>query len=339
MKYRILSAWSLAAVLALTLSPAIHGQAGTQDGQGTMLGADQAGLRHGSRSAEAATRGVSVLPDNFGELKLAPGFLITLEVLDDADLSGDFRIDQDGDLMLPGLGNVHVGGKTVSEAASQIQQLLLTRHIMLKPQVNLDVLQYTVPQVTVLGEVTSPGRYPLIAPEKLVDILAMAGGTLVTASNEITITHATKNAQPILIHYSKSTDPKQAGNVLVDPGDTVQVRRAGIIYVLGAVTRPGGYVMQERGSLSLLEAISLANGTSLAASIKTIYVLRRQANGAEVTISVPYDRIAHGRRSDFALNPRDVVYVPTSKVKSFMINGAGILAATASASIYATVIY
>jgi polysaccharide export outer membrane protein len=339
MKFRTLSALSLAGVLALTFSPAIQGQVGMQDGQGSMLGADQAGPRHRSRSVESAARGVSVLPDNFGELKLAPGFLITLDVLDDADLSGDFRIDQDGDLMLPGLGRVHVEGETASEAASQIQQLLLTRHIMLKPQVNLDVLQYTVPQVTIVGEVTSPGRYPLIAPENLVDVLALAGGTLVTASNEITITHATERAHPILIHYFKDADTKQIGNVVVDPGDTVQVRRAGVIYVLGAVTRPGGYVMQEHGSLSLLEAVSLANGTSLSASVRTIYVLRRQANGAAVTISLPYDRIAHGRRSDFALNPRDIVYVPTSKVKTLMINGAGILAAAASASIYAAVIY
>lgn len=339
MNYRSFSTLSLASALALMFSQVALGQAGMQDGQGSMLGAAQAGLRQNSQSANAAARAVSMLPDNFGELKLAPGFLITLSVLDDTDLSGNFRIDQDGDLALPILGTVHVGGETASEARTQLQKLLTARQLMREPQVNLDVLEYTVPQVTIVGEVANPGRYPLIVPQKMVDVLALAGGTLITAANEITITSADKNAKPVQVHYSKATDPKDVENILVDPGDTVQVKRAGIVYILGAVTHPGGYVMQEQGTLSLLQAVSLANGTTLSASIRTVYILRRQADGTEVNLAVPYDKMTHGKRPDLALNATDVVYVPTSKMKSTMVNGSSILAAAMSASIYAVVLY
>lgn len=292
-----------------------------------------------ARAENAADRALTTLPEDFAQLKLAPGFLVSLEVLDDPDYSGTFRIDQNGDLALPILGAVHVGGETASDARVQIQKLLLDRQLMRNPQVNLDILQYSLPQVTILGEVTSPGRYPLIVPRKLIDVLALAGGTLPAAGDEVTITPADSQAKPRLIHYSQATNASEVENILVQPGDTIQVKRAGIVYVLGAVTRPGGYIMQEEGNLTLLQAISMANGTTLPASVKTIYVLRKNPDGTEVDIAIPYSKLTHGKRPDVALSAQDVVYVPTSKVKAVLINGAGILAATASASIYAAAIY
>jgi polysaccharide export outer membrane protein len=125
----------------------------------------------------------------------------------------------------------------------------------------------------------------------------------------------------------------------VKPGDTVQVKRAGIVYVLGAVNRPGGFVMQEEGTLNVLQAISLASGTSVTASTRTIYLLRRNADGTEVDIAVPYKNIANGKRTDMQLRATDVLYVPTSTFKSVMTNSQGILASAASASIYAAVVY
>ena len=108
------------------------------------------------------------------------------------------------------------------------------------------------------------------------------------AGNEVSITRGSGDAKPALDSLLKShgsTDPLQ--NVIVDPGDTVQVKRAGIVYVLGAVNRPGGYIMQEDGTLNVLQAISLANGTSIAASTGTIYLLRRNADGTEIDIALP----------------------------------------------------
>ena len=112
------------------------------------------------------TPGLMVVPEDFAKLTLAPGFLLSLNVLDDLDLVGTFRIDQHGDISLPILGTMHVAGETVSEARVQIQNELLKNQILKDPQVNLTVLEYTVPEVTIIGEVASPGRYPLISATK-----------------------------------------------------------------------------------------------------------------------------------------------------------------------------
>lgn len=283
--------------------------------------------------------GLSVVPPDFASLKLAPGFLVDLEVLDDTDFDGTFRVDQQGNLALPILGPVHVDGQTASEARQLIQQRLSADQILKNPQVNLTVVEYAALEVTILGEVPAPGRYPLFAPRSLTDVLALAGGLNITAGNEIQITHQGKDEQPDSIHFSKATHYKSVQDTIVRPGDTIQVKRAGIVYVLGAVTRPGGYIMQEDGTLTVLEAISMANGTTIPASVNTIYLLRRNADGSAVKIELPLNKMQRGKNADMQMQATDVLYVPTSKIKSALINSVGILAAATSASIYATAVY
>lgn len=303
----------------------------------------QSGASHSQSVPEGAsgmhTSGLGVVPQDFAQLKLAPGFLVGLKVLDDSDFQGEFRVDEDGNIALPILGNFHVAGETASEARDQIRQRLLKEEILNDPQVDLNVLEYTAPQVTIIGEVGSPGKYPLLVPRNLVDVLALAGGPTILAGNEVSIIRGSGDAKPLLIRYSKSTDPEFVAKVMVDPGDTVQVKRAGIVYVLGAVNRPGGYVMQEDGTLNVLQAISLANGTSVPASTGTIYLLRRNADGTEINIALPYKKISTGKRADVQLHATDVLFVPTSKMKAILTNSQGVIASAASASIYAGILY
>lgn len=279
------------------------------------------------------------VPEDFAKLKLAPGFLVRLNVLQDPDFTGEFRVDEKGDLELPVLGLVHVGGETATEAIAQIKTGLITGQILKDPMVTLAVEQYTLPEVAVIGEVTSPGKYPLLAPSKLMDVLALAGGPTLLAGNEIEITSANTALKPVFITYSRSGNTKPINNVMVHPGDTVVVKRAGVVYVLGAVNRPGGYVMQEDGRLSLLEAISLANGTAAAASKKEIYLLRENGDGTEVDLAIPYKKVTQGRYQDMQLRAKDIVYVPSSTVKTIFTNSQSVIASAASASIYAGVLY
>ena len=126
---------------------------------------------------------------------------------------------------------------------------------------------------------------------------------------------------------------------MVNPGDIVFVKQAGIVYVLGAVNRPGGYVMQEEGTLNVLQAIALANGTAIAANTGTLHLLRRNDQGTVVDIPLSYKKLVRGQTSDVQLQARDVVYVPTDKLKSIFSNGSSILAAASSASIYAVAVH
>jgi polysaccharide export outer membrane protein len=296
-------------------------------------------LPDAAAAAGMRNSGLTVVPADFTKLRLAPGFLLSLNVLDDSDFVGTFRVDEQGDIFLPVLGTLHVADETVTEARGQIRRKLLDDRILKNPQVDLSIQEYTAPQVTIIGEVASPGKYPLLVPHSLVDVLALAGGTTITAGNEVLITHGNVGADPVLVHYSRATNPDVVRDTIVKPGDTVQVKRAGIVYVLGAVNRPGGFVMQEEGTLNVLQAISLASGTSVAASKRTIYLLRRNADGTIVDIAVPYNKIANGKRTDMQLRATDVLYVPTSTFKAILTNSQGILTSAASASIYAAVVY
>jgi polysaccharide export outer membrane protein len=278
--------------------------------------------------------GLGAVPEDFVKMKLAPGFMVGLNVLDDPDFSSSFRIDEQGNITVPILGTMHIAGETVSEARAQIRKKLLEDNILKDPQVELTVLEYTESNVTILGEVVSQGKHPLLSPGKLVDVLALAGGLTVAAGNQIQITRGPEGGEPVLVHYSKSTDPKAVEDVIVYPGDTVQVKRAGIVYVLGAVNRPGGFVMQEEGTLNVLQAISLAYGTNLLATTKTYYLLRRNPDGTVAYIALPYKKIVKGKSADVQLHPADILYVPTSALKMAYTNLQSVIDSAATTSIY-----
>jgi polysaccharide export outer membrane protein len=294
--------------------------------------------RSASNASPKANSELTVVPPDFADLKLAPGFMVSLDVLDDLDFEGNFRIDDQGNLTLPIVGSIHVAGETSSEARLQIEKRLVSDQILKNPQVNLTVVQYSPPEVTIMGEVAAPGKYPLLAPHNLNDVLAIAGGLTPAAGNEVQILHGA-DAEPLLVHYSKGTNAKAALDTIVHPGDTVQVKRAGIVYVLGAVTRPGGYVMQEDGTLTVLEALSLANGTTLPASVGTIYLLRRSADGNGINIALPLNKMQRGKSADVQLHATDVLYIPNSKIKTIATYSQGILTAATTATIYATAVY
>ena len=338
MRYNLFRAMLIMSGLIIAYTEASDAQGDKQQQIGSQSGVTASRI-HLDVPAEGSNIGLRKVPEDFAKLRLAPGFLLRLNVLDDSDFSGSFRVDLHGDIALPILGTVHVAGEDASEARLQIRKRLLEDKILKDPQVDLTVLEYTAPEVTIIGEVAIPGKYPLLVPRNLVDVLALAGGTAITAGNEIQITRGSADTEPVLVHFSKSTNPKEVEDVLVQPGDTVQVKRAGIVYVLGAVTRPGGYVMQEEGTLTVLQAISLANGTTLPASTGSVHLLRRNPDGTEMDIALPLNKISRGKTTDVQLRATDVLYVPTSKIKSTFINGASIMAAAASASIYAVAIY
>ncbi len=295
---------------------------------------------HGTGSSQTSANGaghssgLGAVPEDFVRMKLAPGFMVGLNVLDDPDFSSSFRIDEQGNIAVPILGTMHIAGETVSEARAQIRKRLLDGNILKDPQVEVTVLEYTESEVTIIGEVGSPGKHPLLSPSKLVNVLALAGGPTAAAGNQVLITRGTEGGEPVLVHYSKATDPKAVDDVIVYPGDTVQVKRAGIVYVLGAVNRPGGFVMQEEGTLNVLQAISLAYGTSVLASNKTIYLLHRNPDGTVAYVALPYKKITHGQSANVQLHATDIVYVPTSTFKLIYGNFQGVIDSAATTSIY-----
>jgi capsular exopolysaccharide synthesis family protein len=276
---------------------------------------------------------VTVIPEDFSTLQLAPGFLLTLDVFDAPEFSSDLRVDEHGDVFVDSVGAVHVAGETPAQAAAAIAKRFEDAKVLNHPQINLNVVQYAGQNVTVLGEVHNPGRIELLAPHTLADVIAMSGGATAYAGNVIEIRRRTKDGmQTESVHFSRSAEDATLEDTQVYPGDTVTLRRAGIVYVLGGVSRPGGYIMQEGGELTLTQALALAYGTNMDAAVGSIRIVRKLPDGKVEEIPVAYRAIMKGKEPPPRLQAEDVVYVPISKTKTVL--GAGLVSATAQAAIY-----
>jgi polysaccharide export outer membrane protein len=177
---------------------------------------------------------------------------------------------------------------------------------------------------------------PLIAPTNLGEILAQAGGVTALAGARIKIRHGGEDVAEEDVPYSRSQGTRETASILVRPGDSVLVPRAGIVYVLGAVARPGGYLMQEDGKLDVAQALALSGGTDLQANTGGLRVIRRNPDGTVLEFPLSYNAIAKGTEKPLVLQAQDIVYVPMSKVKSLFTSTSGLISSSASAAIYTT---
>jgi polysaccharide export outer membrane protein len=278
----------------------------------------------------------SVAPQDVSNLKLMPGSMIDLHVFEEPDLDGSYRLDKQGDISLPLAGLVRLDSLTLREAETAIQAKLLSSEVLKVANVAVNLNEYSAQNVVVMGEVSTPGTIPMIGPRKLIEVLSLAGGETAVAGNEIVIQRV---GQPLAagetIRYNRNGRDLAPLNAVVNPGDTIVVKKAGIVYVLGSVNRPGGYVMQEAGELNIDQALAMAMGTALEAKVGDIRVFRKMGDGSMVQIPVNYKKINSGKATPLRLQAEDVVYVPISGVKETMLRvGTQVLNAAASTFIY-----
>ena len=304
----LVAAFAVGAAAQYTEQPKVGG-ASTFDTPPDLSGNDTA-------TARRRVSPLAAIPEDFSTLQLAPGFLLSMDVYDTPEYSLDLRIDPGGNVNIPMVGRVHIADLTLDQATAKIAASLRDAKILNDPQVNLDVEEYAGREITVLGEVHSPGRIELLAPRHLDDVIALAGGETEYAGNTIEIRHeGDVTPQSESIHYSRSIDNRILSETVVVPGDTVTVKRAGIVNVLGAVNRPGGYLMQEDGELNVPQALALAYGTTMPAAVGSMRLIRKNDDGRVEEIPIPYRDMVKGKVAPLHLQAQDVIYVPVSKVK------------------------
>lgn len=146
----------------------------------------------------------------------------------------------------------------------------------------------------------------------------------------MTILHAGQKGREEVIDLSGEGSLERA-DVTISPGDTILVSKAGVVYVLGEVTKPGAFLMENNTSMSLLKAIALAGSTTKIASLKHAMILRKTSQGT-VQIEVSLDKIYHGKSADLPLHAEDIVFVPLSHWKNY---GAMGIQGAIQAAVYA----
>ena len=271
---------------------------------------------------------------SINSLLISPGDNLHISILDMPEMEQFARVTDAGEIPVQGIGSVKVLNMTPADAAAAIHDRYVSSHFLNHPQVSVVVDQYATQEVTLIGEVRTPGAYPIATPRPILDVLALGGGLDDVADRNVLLERHGDQGSPI--HYNLSNDAEQAikEQVLVDPGDTVVVAKAGIVYVLGDVNRPGGYTMSNNESkMTLLEALANAGGTAKTARLSHVRLIRK-IDHTETQIAL--GDIQKGKRPDLAMSPGDILYVPFSYAKNLVISSsAGIASAAGTAAVYA----
>jgi len=253
-------------------------------------------------------------------LVLGPGDEVDISVYGASDLSGHTRVSSDGNISMPLVGNIRVGGMTSSEAEGAIEAQLRQNNILNDPHVSVFARGYASSGVSVVGEVVKPGSYSTLGPHRLFDVLQAAGGLTEKAANRAVISHRGSD-DPITVELSKDPVEMARHNVEIKPGDTVVVPGAPIVYVLGEVGKPGGYVLGSVAGVTVLRVVAAAGGPTRNASVGGTKMLRRTSNGLQ-EIPVPLKNILHAKSPDMPLEPDDIIFVPNSRMKEALNAGA-----------------
>jgi len=247
-------------------------------------------------------------------IKLGAGDLIEVAVFGVPDLGTKARVSSSGEVYLPLIDYVHVGDLTTDEAQDLIQKRLEDGGFVRNPHVTIFVDESSSQAVTVVGEVARPGTYPAIGERRLFDLLSMAGGLTEKAGRNVIITHRGDSGQKVELQLPQNLAEDTQNNIEVLPGDTIIVSRAGIVYVVGDVQHPSGFLIED-SSLTVLKALALAGGSTRTASLNGTKILRQTPSGVQ-EIPVPLKKVMHAKSPDIALVKGDVLFVPGSSAKA-----------------------
>jgi polysaccharide biosynthesis/export protein len=232
------------------------------------------------------------------EYRLGGGDLINVTVFQNPDFNGDRRVSENGQITFPLVGAVPVGQLTIQEAEQMIAKRLSEGHFVVSPQVSIVPIEMRSSQISVIGLVGKPGRYPLESSNtKLTDALSMAGGIIQSAPSvslnggDQVVLKGTRNGVP----FSKTIDVREIFlkgkdelDLQVRGGDTIYVGRASQYYVYGEVQRPGVYKIET--GMTVRQALAQAGGLTPRGSQNGIQIYRKNNEGKEIVINPDLDQ-------------------------------------------------
>lgn len=252
---------------------------------------------------------------------IGPGDMLNITVFETPELSTSARVNQDGDASLPVLGAVHLAGLNTQQAATALEDAFRTRGLLLNPHITVSETEFASQGATVLGEVRSPGVYPTLGSRRLLDMISLAGGVSTTAGRLVSIVHRGDSQHPVQIALQPTPASLHAQqNPVILPGDTVVVAKAGVIYIIGDVLRPGGILVDNNERLSIIEALSLAGGMNKTAALSQAKLVRKLPAGRE-EVDLDLKHILYGKQADVLVSDGDILFVPSSVSKTLLYRG------------------
>ena len=259
---------------------------------------------------------------------LGPDDQITVHALDADEINDKpFRIDGDGYIRLALAGRIKASGMTIEQLETTISDRL--KVYIKDPQVAVSVVEFRSQPVSILGSVHSPGVHQLEGHKTVIEMISLAGGLSDDAGHTLKITRRMEWGRIPLptavddptgrfsvadINLQEIMDAKNpAQNVLIAPEDVISVPRAQMVYVIGTVLKPGGYVLGDSKSFSVLKVVSLAGGVDHFAAPQKARIMRPVAgNSNREEIPVNLKAIMAGTSGDVPLQPEDILFIPSN---------------------------
>jgi len=258
---------------------------------------------------------------------IGPGDVLTITVAEAPEFGGKTRVGDSGSIHLLGMASPVVAeGKSAAQLSADIRQALIDAKQLRDPQVSVFVDEYHGRTVTVLGAVNKPAVYSLQRRTTVLEAISAAGGALPNSGSTATIVRGPASAEATgtaigsvqIVNLSRLAEGQDlTANAEVRNGDIINVSAAQLVYVVGAVTKPGGFVLTnpEEG-ISASQAVALAEGFTRLASVHR-GVIVRQSTSDQARREIPVDlaKMMAGQETDVLLAPNDILYVPDSGAK------------------------
>ncbi len=277
-----------------------------------------------------------------GDYLIGSGDLLQVQVFDVPELSREVRVTESGFVSLPLLPvKVRAAGLTSFQLEEKLAELLQANGLVSHPQVTVFVKDQRSAPITIIGAVGHPTVLQGVRPISLLEAVSEAGGIANDAGSTVIITRAmpqpasdaekgragngsgdgsAESAQPTTITINLN-DLLETGdsrfNIPVMGGDVISVPRAGIVYVVGAVDRPGGFVLaNDREQMTTLKILALAGGFKPTANVNHAVILRKNPEtGQTKELGVDLKKVLDRKAEDVRLLPSDILFVPDSSGK------------------------
>jgi polysaccharide export outer membrane protein len=228
-------------------------------------------------------------------LQLGPGDQVKMDVFGRPEMDTTTYIADDGSIRVPLAGAVIIGGLSPGEAGQKVEAALKKGQFLVDPHVTFTVLQSRSQRVSVLGEVRTPGRYPIESNTTVLDLLAQAGGATEKGADIIYILRpdGTGNLERHAVNLKGTVDSKDATPAVLQTlrgGDSIFVPAAEQFYIAGEVRAPAMYRLES--GMTLVQAIARAGGITERGSTSRVQIKRRGPKGDYIVISgKPNERI------------------------------------------------
>ena len=280
-------------------------------------------------------------------LPIAAGDFLEVSEFHTPEFRSAVRVAADGTVLLPLVGQVKLEGTTEQEASRAIEKAFVDQGMLLHPQVSVLVTAAVGQDVSVLGEVARPGVYPYTIHHRLLDLISAASGLSPNAGRLVNIFHRqdAHTPHPVVLDPTGAgagvggEDSKADHNPELAPGDTVLVSRAGLVYVIGDVVRPGGFAVDPVQGLTVVQALSLAWGATPNASAAKAILIRDQTGGRTLT-TLNLRRMIRGQDPDLPVRDRDILFIPDSTAKNLLNKSLeSAIQSAIGVSIYAGLVY